>query len=166
MRLELKKFFSGEPEAEQIDYAVDLSGVELDGEFPFPEPVRVTGTVSTTATGVLLDVTARYTLQMPCARCLTEVRRSEESAFRHILVREGDTESELSEDCIPVTGDALDLDELIYTDILLIMSAKVLCREDCKGLCPDCGKNLNDGPCGCKADAVDPRLEALRALLN
>ena len=45
------------------------------------------------------------------------------------------------------------------------MEMAVLCREDCKGLCPHCGKDLNEGPCGCEPRQIDPRLEALKKLL-
>ena len=63
-------------------------------------------------------------------------------------------------------GDGLDLEELVIADVILSMPAKLLCREDCKGLCPTCGINLNKESCGCDKKKVDPRLEALRALLD
>ena len=59
----------------------------------------------------------------------------------------------------------LDLDALAEEDVVLNLPSKVLCKEDCKGLCPQCGKNLNDGPCDCK-EPVDPRLAGLLDLLN
>lgn len=60
----------------------------------------------------------------------------------------------------------LDLDELLRSDILLELPYKYLCREDCKGLCPSCGKNLNEGPCSCNLHQVDPRLEVLKKLID
>ena len=65
-----------------------------------------------------------------------------------------------------IEGDELDLDELIYSDIILLTPTKFLCKEDCKGLCPTCGKNLNEGDCACAKQQTDPRLEALRQLLQ
>ena len=59
----------------------------------------------------------------------------------------------------------LDVDELVVSDILLSLPMKHLCLPDCKGLCPTCGRNLNEGPCGCKKP-IDPRLEALGKLLE
>lgn len=70
------------------------------------------------------------------------------------------------EDYIVIEGDELDLDELIYSDIILLTPTKFLCKEDCKGLCPTCGKNLNEGDCACAKQQTDPRLEALRQLLQ
>lgn len=58
-----------------------------------------------------------------------------------------------------------DLDELLREDILLSLPTKVLCKSDCKGLCPMCGADLNNGPCGCKKP-VDPRLAVLQDLLS
>ena len=60
----------------------------------------------------------------------------------------------------------LDLDELLRSDILLELPYKYLCSEDCKGLCASCGKNLNEGPCGCNLHQVDPRLEVLKKLID
>ncbi len=165
MRLDLKKFFSGGAEPKTVRCTVDLSDVELDGERPFTAPVEVTAEVRTAAEGVEFLADVRYVTEQPCARCLRTVRREEEGRFFHILVRE-EGEEELPDDCVAVGGDLLDLDELIYTDILLSLPAKVLCREDCKGLCPRCGKNLNDGPCGCENGETDPRLAALRELID
>ena len=60
----------------------------------------------------------------------------------------------------------LDMDELIYTEVVLAMPNKHLCSEDCKGICQECGKNLNDGPCDCATKTGDPRLAALSKLLE
>ena len=165
MRLDLKKFFSGGAGPETVRCTVDLSAVEVDGEKPFVSPVEVEAELLSAAEGVELFAKVRYTAEQSCARCLETVRREEEKTFFHILVRE-EGEEELPEECVAVGGDVLDLDELIYADILLSLPAKVLCREDCKGLCPRCGKNLNDGPCGCENGETDPRLAALRELID
>ncbi|HQP29583.1 MAG TPA: DUF177 domain-containing protein, partial [Syntrophales bacterium] len=60
--------------------------------------------------------------------------------------------------------DTLDLDPIVYEQILLQIPLKILCREDCRGLCPHCGANLNDGPCRCPEEAVDGRFSALKKL--
>ena len=59
-----------------------------------------------------------------------------------------------------------DLDPLITEDIFLDLPSKLLCSEDCKGLCPVCGKNRNEGDCGCEKQTVDPRLEILKQLMK
>ena len=83
--------------------------------------------------------------------------------LEHVLLTHLDEED--TGEFIVVEGMRLDLTALVREDLLLALPAKFLCREDCKGLCPMCGKNLNDGSCSCKKP-IDPRLEALRQLLD
>ena len=63
-------------------------------------------------------------------------------------------------------GDDIDLSELVRQLIIINVPPRPLCRPDCKGLCAKCGADLNEGNCGCEAEAGDPRLSALRALLQ
>lgn len=65
-----------------------------------------------------------------------------------------------------LTGTAIDLDEILYTNLFLNLPSKQLCREDCKGLCPICGANLNKTVCGCKSETTDPRFDILDNLLG
>ena len=58
-----------------------------------------------------------------------------------------------------------DLEDIVRTVFVLNLDSKLLCKEDCKGLCPQCGKNLNDGPCNCRKE-LDPRFAALKQLLE
>ena len=65
-----------------------------------------------------------------------------------------------------VENESIELDDLLREDILLELPTKFLCKPDCKGLCPGCGKNLNEGKCDCSARQVDPRLEVLKQLID
>ena len=85
--------------------------------------------------------------------------------FEHILLKDPNAAG-ASDDYILTEGNSLDLDELVVSDILLELPTKLLCKEDCKGLCSSCGRNLNEGKCGCEEKTVDPRLEVLRQLLD
>ncbi|GAC1447213.1 MAG: hypothetical protein PVSMB4_01990 [Ktedonobacterales bacterium] len=60
----------------------------------------------------------------------------------------------------------LDLREAIRQNLLLALPMRTICREECAGLCPQCGHNLNAGPCGCEPEVVESRFETLRALLE
>ena len=71
-----------------------------------------------------------------------------------------------AEDVYEVNGDSFELDEIIREQLILNMDMTVLCREDCKGLCPKCGRNLNEGDCGCDRTEIDPRLAKLKQLLK
>ena len=70
------------------------------------------------------------------------------------------------DDIIYVESDEVDLDDLLVPELILDMDIAVLCSEDCKGLCPKCGKNLNEGDCGCDRRVIDPRLAKLQELLK
>lgn len=74
-------------------------------------------------------------------------------------------QNEDNDDIVLLESGRVDAGELARTALILGMDTKTLCSEDCKGLCPRCGANLNDGPCGCKRE-VDPRLAVLAKLLE
>ena len=75
-------------------------------------------------------------------------------------------ERQESDTIITVPDMKLDVDEFVYSEVILDLPSKHLCREDCKGICFKCGKNLNDGECGCSTKEVDPRLAKLMELLD
>ena len=143
---------------------------ELDGErlsFPtlvaFNGPVTAQGQVKNTA-GVLeltADVSADMTVR--CDRC--GVPFEKRLAPRYAAVLQADAEDEDSESVFPLDGDGVDVSDVLETCLILDMDQKFLCRDDCKGLCPTCGKDLNEGPCGCKKQ-IDPRMAALGRLLD
>ncbi len=162
MIVDLKRYFLGQDG--ETEYRLDLSGLELDGVKPFCAPVEVKARFAGAPDSVRLDLHVLYTVSKPCDRCGEETRRETERDFSHILVRE--LQSEADGDAYILTPEErLDLDELVREDILLDLPSKYLCSPDCKGLCPKCGKNLNEGPCGCENDEIDPRLEILKSLL-
>jgi len=117
---------------------------------------------------VLVEGTIRTTVSLNCSRCLKPVSYPVETRFREEYNPAEDVdkeeEQELSErelDLSYYSNDELDISELIREQVLLSVPMKVLCRADCKGICPKCGKDLNEGDCGCKTDEVDPRLAPL-----
>ena len=110
-----------------------------------------------------LHYTAQFTLSLACDRCLTDFTRDYTLPFSEILVSNGDTNDD---EYIAAEDGMLDMDALAVSDILLTLPSKQLCRDDCKGLCPMCGMNLNNGVCQCKKKEIDPRLQALGDLLQ
>ena len=165
MLLDLKKIFSEESESISFDYGMDLSSTELGGERPFVSPVSVRGTVQSRDGSAGLKANVSFDFSIPCDRCAERVDRHYDYAFSHILVRSLENHED-DDRFVEVRGETLDLDELMREDILLELPTKFLCRKDCKGLCPVCGKNLNEGPCGCGGHPTDPRLEVLDKLIH
>lgn len=164
MLLQLRPLFMGELTTLSINEQLDFSGEEFNGQVPFQTPVHVEGAVTVSADVVLLRAEISFTFHGVCDRCLNSFEKEYRLPIEHILV---DTLSnDENDDFILLQQYQLPLDDLVLTDVLLELPYKALCREDCKGLCSSCGKNLNDGPCECQSDTVDPRLEVLKQLLK
>ena len=162
MVLDLKRIFSGLESERAFAYSPDMSGLEIDGLFPLP--VSLSGRVVSRSGLISLDYEVSFLFRTACFRCAEAFEEEYRFSFHHLLVTALDGEDE--DGYIVVENEVLDLDEVAYTDILLELPAKYLCTPDCKGICPQCGKNLNDGVCGCRREDIDPRLEALKQLLD
>lgn len=164
MLLQLKSLFLGDTQSIPIDCTLDFSDLELYGTRPLREPVHVTGRVENRAGIVQLTAEVAYVLDTACDRCMAPLRRESRLLIEHILVASLNRED--AEDLILVEDHQLPLDELVEADLVLSLPMKTLCQEDCRGLCPLCGKNLNEGLCGCRTESVDPRLAVLKDLLD
>ncbi len=97
-----------------------------------------------------------------CDRCGCDFHNVKTTQLNATLVEED--EGDNPENFV-LEGDEIDLDDVLSTCFILDMDSKFLCSEDCKGLCPECGKNLNLGPCGCRKE-IDPRFAVLEQLLD
>ncbi len=164
MLLQCRPLFMGEATSLPIDTALDFSQVEFQGGCPFTDPVRVTGAVTVRAGVVQLSARAGLVFHGACDRCLTPYAKTYDIPLEHTLVTT--LENEENDDYILLDNYQLDLTDLVMADILLELPYKSLCREDCRGLCPMCGKDLNEGLCGCNRKSVDPRLAVLGQLLE
>lgn len=164
MRLDLKKFFFGDDVMQNIDYSFNMSETEWDGFKPFVSDVLVKGKIWSFAGSAMLECTLDYDFSMPCSRCAEETLKHFTLKVNHNLVREVSDED--NDSYIVVENESIDLDELFYSDIVLEIPISYICKEDCKGLCPQCGKNLNKGSCNCKTNQIDPRLEVLKKLID
>lgn len=108
-------------------------------------------------------------LEVNCARCLEpiakDVSRDFDLIYRPEGVDAGRDEISITQaeaDIGYYTGDGLQLEDFLREQVLLAVPLKMVCREDCKGLCPHCGKNLNAESCSCKVETYDPRWDALK----
>lgn len=168
MLLNLKKKIQEEGSVLPIQYSFDLSKLEFDTVYPFVSPVEAEGTVEMHAGFAQMTVAVAFDFSVPCDRCTSQIRKRFTYRFSHTLVEALSNEQDADDDQYIVLEEdgTLDLDRLLTEDILLALPTKFLCREDCRGLCPICGKNLNDGPCGCSQHQIDPRLEVLKQLID
>ncbi len=146
-----------------FQFELDLSDLEFDGRKPIVRPVAVEGEVRNTADLLELDLTAEAALDAVCDRCGKEFPLDKEVTYRCMLAEE--LQNEESDEIVLLEDGKVDAGELARTAFILGMDSKTLCSEDCKGLCPRCGADLNLGPCSCKKEP-DPRLAALANLLE
>lgn len=164
MRLNLKNIINVPGGVCPFSYALDLSDLEFGGAHPIDHPVQVTGQVRNMAGALVLEGTAATTLHLVCDRCAKPFAREKTVRLETLLAQE--LAAERSDDeIVLLDGDEVDLDDVATTALVLAMDSKNLCSEDCKGICPGCGVDLNVEPCRCKPE-VDPRLAVLAKLLE
>jgi len=147
----------------------------LGGEVPAVAPVHVHGHVTNTGESMLVQGEATGEFALVCARCLKPIRarlRADlEERFRRQAGRAPQRDPEWEDvpaggdeedDFRPYHGDRLDLENAVREALLLQVPMKPVCQPDCRGLCPQCGANLNEGDCGCEPEIGDPRFAVLR----
>ena len=145
--------------------SVDLSDLLYGTTYPVSEPVVAEGVVRNTAGVLVMTGAIHTTIHGTCDRCAAEFDRDIDFPIDVVLVTEMANEENEDEWVFPLEGDSADLDDIVRTVFVLNLDSKLLCKEDCKGLCCRCGKNLNDGPCNCQKE-LDPRFAALKQLLE
>ncbi len=165
MQLGLSKIIDCPGESINFSASVDLSDLLYGTSYPVSEPVLASGTVRNTAGVLVMTGSVTTCLHGTCDRCASDFTRDVEIPIDVVLVEELSNEDSEDEWVFPLEGDCADLEDIIRTVFVLNMDSKLLCRSDCKGICCRCGKNLNDGPCGCQKEP-DPRFAALRQLLD
>lgn len=117
---------------------------------------------------LLIQADTRLTVVIPCDRCLDDVKHEFViRSTKHVDLGLSDAEltEELDESNF-IDGYHLDVDKMLFKDILSGWPEKVLCCEDCKGLCRVCGRNLNTGSCDCEDPGLDPRMSVVRDLFK
>lgn len=146
-----------------FSYEMDMSGEEMYSVKTFLTPLKVRGRVVNSAGVLSLEADLEVALLCECDRCSGEYEDSIKMKISASLSAE--LQDKDNPDIFILDGDSVDLDEIIRTIFILQTDTKFLCRPDCMGICPKCGKDLNEGPCECKPD-MDPRLAVLEQLLN
>ena len=165
MRLGLSQIMDRPGESVSYSASVDLSDLLYGTSYPVTEPVLASGTVRNTAGVLVMKGMITTCIHGICDRCAADFDREMEIPIDAVLVTELANEENEDEWVFPLDGDSADLEDIVRTIFVLNMDSKLLCSEDCKGLCCRCGKNLNEGPCDCQKE-IDPRLAALKQLLN
>jgi uncharacterized protein len=143
----------------------------VDERVRLTAPAAVNGKVRLSGNEVFVSGHVDTRAQVECDRCLQPVEAPVSADFTLDYITGSEYESsevaELTEAEMSVAvfdGEGLDVDEIVKEQILLAVPTRMLCREDCKGICPECGIDRNTGECSCGADNIDPRWAALKNL--
>ena len=163
MELDIREIIGVPGSRKAFDYDLDLKDLNFDSFAGYRGPAKISGEISNSA-GVL-EVRADLAVDVRCICSLCAKEFEQSIALPVFATLAAELQDEENPDIYVLKGEMVDLDEIMVTEFILNVSDKYLCKPDCKGLCPDCGADLNNGPCACVKEA-DPRLKILASLLE
>ena len=168
MKIDIGALLRGEVDVVNVEYALEIEPVP---EVRFTSPASVSGTISGNAgyTRLVIDVSVPYVAE--CARCLDEISGVFCTTVERTCVNKKEISTEELEEnedeYLIIKENSVDPDDAVNDTVYFEFPKKLLCSEDCKGLCPDCGKKLTDGhSCGSNKKKLDPRFAALENLFD
>ena len=171
MILDLSALLSGKCTALEFEYEIqqqdDEEAILPPYDVSFTAPVRVKGAVTDNAGYMELKARAEIDYKTHCARCLEDIFGTFILEFNRTVAASGTLQDETKDEYVIVKNGKLDIDRELVEDLMLEFPTRLLCKEECAGLCSKCGKNLNFGACDCpKKKEIDPRLAILQKLLE
>ncbi len=170
MRIDVSEVISTKNKAITREVSWELSVFDAgQGSFPVRRAVPFSLSVTNEAhKRLVITGETEVVIGISCDRCLAEVPTSFPiSIFREVdLEKFSAQDADELEEADYMTGSDLDVDQLIFGEILVSWPMKVLCREDCKGICKRCGANLNLATCQCQKTEPDPRMAAIQDIFN
>ncbi|MHB8170010.1 MAG: YceD family protein [Thermincolia bacterium] len=149
----------------------NLEPIVIGGEvLTLDGPVEVKGEIYNTGRTYLVTGAITSHLQRVCGRCLktfTDTIQTEMGVeYCHVSEVREDDQVEQLEDFVVFEGNSIDLTERVTESLYLAIPMRVLCAEDCQGMCSQCGQDLNLGKCQCETEVVDHRMKVLEKLLK
>jgi uncharacterized protein len=166
MKLKLNDIIDQPGTSIPFDYEADFRDLEINYSKPFVNPVHISGKVSNSAGVLLLKADCESVIRFICDRCAEESENDYSLSTEAVLAETLESPDDIeNSDIVLIENASVDIDEVVSSAIILESDMQLLCSEDCKGLCPVCGKNLNEGPCDCPPE-TDPRLEKLKQFMT
>ena len=164
MKIQISDIVSGKGRHKNIDYTFEMNPFEFEGDIIKPvSSCSVQGDISSKDNILLLNINIKVNLEMNCSRCLDTFIYPIDIDIEERFTNNPDLEDE---GIMFVDGDTINITEVIENCIISTLPIKRLCKEDCKGLCPECGVNKNVENCNCIDYDVDIRLAKLRELFG
>jgi len=158
----------------EFDFEEKIGSFEIEDKERFPNPIRVHVKIDKEISNLIIRIRVCTLAHFTCDRCLNEFDREicEKTELLYSKEQPAIEYGEYFRDYddqirpYPTDMDIIDITKDVRDTLLLAVPMKVLCRSDCKGLCPVCGANLNTETCHHKVELIDPRWEKLKGLLN
>ncbi|MGN1480982.1 YceD family protein [Porcipelethomonas sp.] len=149
MTADLRQVFNIVGERREFAFEIPAAELKQPCGYDFAEAVVVAGCFYNRADVVHMNYSVKFTLNIVCDRCLKELKRDFFYEFEHVIVSALSSDSDESE-FIVAENYRVDISEIALSDLLLELPTKLLCSDDCKGLCPVCGCDLNESECNCQ----------------
>ncbi len=151
----------------EAEIGLDMFSSKL-GDFPITQKTPISLRIANRENKrLLISGSVKLKADIPCDRCLKAVPTDIHFDIdRELAIKDGTAVDEEMEQTDYLIGFELDVDKLVYAEILVNWPMKVLCREDCKGICRICGMNLNSGACECSNSELDPRMAAFQDIFQ
>lgn len=164
MKIKLEELFSSDEMIKTYSKTIQLSSDGFE-EFLIKDfkPCDLKITVYSVDEKKFIDFNYNMDAKYQCSRCLQDVEKQISGSFSREIVLDGDKFYE-EEGVLIVHDDEIDVEEVLLEALYLTTNSNVVCDENCKGLCPKCGANLNVESCSCDLNDIDPRFAKLIGL--
>jgi len=165
MVLDISTIINNDGKSLEISESISFDKILFNGQdVVLNSPVSVSGRIRNIGGKLYFKVDAHTEYVSECARCLKEVVQTLDFEIEEVFAKT-ELENE-NDDVIILSSNEIDLKEIIEQALCCALPITCLCSDDCKGLCPVCGCNLNEDSCSCETDDIDPRLAALKDFLK
>ena len=164
MILDVSQLIQNDGAVKELDLSISLDNMFFNGlDIVFTTPFKLKGMVKNIAGTLYLELNADVSFETQCARCLDTVSENLSFEIYEVFSK---TPVENDDEVTVLESGNIDLDDVLEKAFVGVLPISYLCSDDCKGLCPDCGCNLNHETCSCDIDNTDPRLAVLKNFLS
>lgn len=164
MKVQILDIISGKDRSKKINYTFEIAQFDFEGDVIKPiDPCEVVGVISSERDILILNAKIKTNLEMICPRCLDTFIYPIDIDIEERFTTNRNSEND---EAIVVMDDVLDITEIVETSIISTFPIQRVCMNDCRGLCQECGCNLNYNTCSCRKEDVDIRFEALKGLFD
>lgn len=168
MKIDLSSIIDKTENFIHLDGSLNLDSLDLGGRIvTVVGPIMYEGNIYRIAGQMAIDINITYRYKEACHRCLKPTTNDVKTTLSGKLAKGDYGDEEIEEDSgyndiFFYENDVLDIEEYILNQVLFSLPMKSLCSSDCKGLCPNCGIDLNNEECNCNQENIDPRFEKLK----